>query len=64
MSKVMCFPRHKIEHFGSQCPNKKKGKSKTATMTTAQMEDMAENFDKNFTLVSFLFGTCYPPICG
>jgi len=55
MSKVKCFVSHKFRHFSSQCPNKKTGKGNTATATIAQME-MAEKFEKNFSLVSCLSG--------
>jgi len=54
MSKVKCFACHEFGYFASRSPKKRKGK--IAMSTIVQMEEMAEKFDKNFSLVSCLFG--------
>eukprot|EP00253_Pinus_taeda_P014713 PITA_14713 len=57
MSKVKCFACCKFDHFAGQCPNRKKGKGKTSTRMTKQMDELVEKFERNFALVSCLFGT-------
>jgi hypothetical protein len=57
MRKVKCFAYHKFGHYARQCPNKKKGKGKITIFVSAQMDELAENFDKEFYLVSCLSGT-------
>lgn len=57
VSKVKCFACHKFKPFSNQLLNKKNGKGKTITAAIAQMEEMAEKFDKNSALVSCLSGT-------
>lgn len=52
MRKFKCFACHKFGHFSYQFPTMKKGKGKETTIATAKMEELAEKFEKNFTLVS------------
>lgn len=53
MSKVKCFTCHKYGHYFGQCPNKKKGKRKTSTTASTQMDELSEKFEE-FALVSCL----------
>jgi hypothetical protein len=60
LSKVKCFSCHKMGHYASQCPKKKKGKEKTqqvATSAETQVKEFVEKFEKDFLLVSCLSGT-------
>ena len=54
MSKVKCFACHKIGHYASQCPNKKKGKKDAEVSTLAKVDDFAEKFEKEFSLMTCL----------
>jgi hypothetical protein len=61
MSKVKCFACHKIGHYASQCPNKKKGKkdaqvaaSDAQVAASTEVDDFAERFTKEFSLLSCL----------
>lgn len=52
MSKVKCFACHKFGHY-VQCPNKKKKQ----VAASADMEELASKFDREFSLVTCL-STC------
>jgi hypothetical protein len=57
---VKCFACHKSGHYASQCPEQKKGKSKSqqvATSAETQVKEFVEKFEKEFLLVSCLSGT-------
>jgi hypothetical protein len=59
LSKVKCFACHKSGNYASQCPECKKGKSNSqqvATSVDSQVKEFAERFEKDFLLVSCLFG--------
>jgi hypothetical protein len=58
-SKITCFSCHKNGHYASQCPEKKKGKGKTQTATSAEMQldEFAVKFEKYCSLVSCLYTT-------
>lgn len=57
MGKVKCFACHKIGHYASQCPSRKKGKGKAWVATSTKVEEFATKFEKEFSLASCLFGT-------
>jgi hypothetical protein len=57
MSKVRCFACHKIGHYASKCPNKKKKESEVTTTTSTEMDVFAEKFDDEFSLVATLFSS-------
>lgn len=57
MRKVKCFSCHKFSHYVKQCPNKKKGIGKTTETTCSQMDELANKFEKELSLVSCLYGT-------
>ena len=48
MSKVKCFACQKFGHYPGQCPNKKKKKQQTAA--SAEIDEYAARFDKEFSL--------------
>jgi hypothetical protein len=52
MSKVKCFACHKTGHYASQCSNKKEAQVTTSTST--EIDEFAEKFEEEFSLVSFL----------
>jgi hypothetical protein len=54
--KIKCFSCHKNGHYASQCLKKKKGREKTQTTTSTKtwLDEFAMNFEKDFSLVSYL----------
>ena len=50
MSKVKCFVCHKFGHYAVQCPNKKKKQ----VAASADMEQFASKFDREFSLIACL----------
>jgi hypothetical protein len=57
ISKVKLFACHKIGHYASQCPNKKQ--VQVASTTSIEIDDFAEKFEKEFSLVSFLLSNSF-----
>ena len=53
MNKVKCFACHKFGHYAVQCLNKKKKQ----VVASADMEEFASKFDRDFSLVTCL-STC------
>jgi hypothetical protein len=56
MRKMKCFSCHNTGHYASQYPNKKKSKKETRVATSASIEinDFAEKFENEFSLLFFL----------
>jgi hypothetical protein len=55
MSKIKCYICHKNGHFASQCPQRKKGKSQIVAATAeTQLNELASNFESDFSFVSCL----------
>ena len=50
MRKVKCFACHKFGHYVVQCPNKKKKQ----VAASADMEEFASKFDREFSLIARL----------
>ena len=48
MSKVKCFACQKFGHYAGQCPNKKKKKQQTTA--SAEIDEYAAKFDREFSL--------------
>ena len=48
MSTVKCFACHKMGHYDTMCPNKKKKKQQTAA--SAEFNDFATRFQSEFSL--------------
>ena len=54
MNKVNCFACHKIGHYASQCPNKKKDKKKKKTSSSTDIDGFSSRFDEDFSLITCL----------
>jgi hypothetical protein len=56
LSKVICFVCHKLGHYVSQCPTKKKGnkKSQMAASNSAEVDDFAARFENDFSFIACL----------
>jgi hypothetical protein len=54
-SKVKCFQCHKMRHFASQCPEKKKNQPQMAISTA--MDEFAKSFEEDFCFIACMFST-------
>jgi hypothetical protein len=66
-SKIKCLSCHKNGHCASQCPKtKKKGNGKMHTITSVEMhiDEFAAKFEKDYSLVSFLFTSTIGGVFG
>jgi hypothetical protein len=50
-SKVKCFQFHKMGHFASQCPKKKK-KNQLQMAASAAMDEFAKSFEEDFCFIA------------
>ena len=55
MSKVKCFTYKKYGHFASQSPYKSEGKGKQQMTTSTEIDNFAERFEKEFSLMTCMF---------
>jgi hypothetical protein len=58
MGKVKCFACHKIGHYVSQCPKKKKKKKDAkVAATSTKIDEFVEKFKEEFSLVASLLSS-------
>jgi hypothetical protein len=60
-SKVKCFQCHKMGHFASQCPEKKK-KDKPQMAASAAVDEFAKSFEEDFCFVACMSSTAVSDI--
>jgi hypothetical protein len=63
LSKIKCFSCHKNGNYASQCSEKKnKGNEKMCmpTSTKMQLDEFASKFEKDYSMVSFLYTRTTP----
>jgi hypothetical protein len=61
MSKIKCYICHKNGHFASQCPQRRKGKSRTVAATVeAQLSELPSKFENDVSFVSCLSTSTTP----
>jgi len=51
MRKVKCFACHKTSRYSNQCPNKKKGKKKSLTTASMEIDEFSSRFDEDISLI-------------
>ena len=56
-SKFKCFIFHKIGHFASQCPDRKKKKNSTQMAGSAEVEEFSKSFDEDLCLIACMEST-------
>jgi hypothetical protein len=57
MSKERCFACHKIDHYASQCLNKKKNKSKPEVPASTKIAEFVERYERGFSLMTSPMGS-------